>query len=372
MSAIFSRPMLLSTVAALGFIGLFTAPAIAQDKPEVTVTPDAPALADVKPSGTYVSGRIATLRSELSSLKSATETQENRLAGIRRDSEAKATDYYATVALINARLQRGTTPGNPQLVDLSQTAQARLEELAGGVTGLNTLSSQIVNTASRAAYLLESVRATYGVSGALESDHHALRKLEDETNQLVIQLNRQLNDVSSDIDRRAGTLASERRNMQTLALAVSNGQLYGHSISNRAFLTSAAPSGFAQSGYAGLSQSGQQYLPQDPQARMAMLANTAPLVMIRFDRPNVDYAQALYLAASEALQRFPNANFELVAVSPASGNPAQAALASSDARANAESALRSLAEMGVPADRIRLSAAQSAKATASEVHLFLR
>ena len=50
-----------------------------------------------------------------------------------------------------------------------------------------------------------------------------------------------------------------------------------------------------------------------------------PLVVIRFDRRNVKY-QVLYDAVSRALERRPNARFELVAVSPRAGSTATAAL----------------------------------------------
>src|SRR3546814_6499297 len=48
--------------------------------------------------------------------------------------------------------------------------------------------------------------------------------------------------------------------------------------------------------------------------------------VIRFDRPNVQYEQPLYSAVSRALERRPDAFFDVVAVSPQSGNAGRAAL----------------------------------------------
>ena len=53
--------------------------------------------------------------------------------------------------------------------------------------------------------------------------------------------------------------------------------------------------------------------------REAMIRTGArrPLVVIRFDRANVPYEQALYTAVSRALERRPQALFDLVAVAHA-------------------------------------------------------
>ena len=97
-----------------------------------------------------------------------------------------------------------------------------------------------------------------------------------------------------------------------------------------------------------------------------------PLVVIRFDGPNVEYAQALYNAVSRALERRPSATFDLVAVAPNSGNVAQVTVAASTSKRNAESVLRSLSDMGLPLDRVRLSAMTSGRASTNEVHIYVR
>ena len=94
--------------------------------------------------------------------------------------------------------------------------------------------------------------------------------------------------------------------------------------------------------------------------------------MIRFDRANVQYEQPLYNAVSRALQRRPNAVFDLVAIAPNRGNTARVALATSSSKKNAETVLRSLSDMGLPLDRVRLSALTSNTAATNEVHIYVR
>jgi hypothetical protein len=312
---------------------------------------------------TIVGRKINQLRSDNEKIASFYSRYENQLKDLQATSESTARDYYSVTAMINSRLQGGTTPGNPILVEQSQTAQQKLEAIAADITTLTTLANDISTNASVASYLLESVRATYGLSGAVDEDHVALTQLEDEVNRLVVQIDRQLTDVNNDINRRTSYLATERRNLQTMTLAISNGELYGQSLANRAFFSPTSA------------------MPGDPDvlaARQTAAAGVTapnpnkPLVVIRFDRQNVDFEQAVYLATSEALQRFPNVGFEVVAVAPNGLNPAQASLAASDAENNAQNVARSMAQMGVPGSRLKLSATRSPMARSPEVHIFLR
>jgi hypothetical protein len=129
--------------------------------------------------------------------------------------------------------------------------------------------------------------------------------------------------------------------------------MYGSSLSNAAF-ASAAPAA-AQRGLAGPGE-----------------APRRPLVVIRFDRPNVAYEQALYSALSGALTRRPSATFDLVAVAPQSGSPAEVTSAQNRSKRDAERVLRSMSEMGLPMDRVRLSAMTSPSAQSNEVHVYVR
>lgn len=309
---------------------------------------------------TIVSRKITQLRADKDKIETFYNTYQSRLKDLQTKAEGTSQDYYSTTAAINARLQGGTTPGNPILVEQSQVAQQKLESIAGDISTLTVLSNDISSNASVASYLLEAVRATYGLSGAVDEDHVNLTKLEDEVNRLVVQIDRQLTDVNNDINRRTSYLSTERRNLQTLTLAIANGELYGQSLANRAFFAPA------------------NAFPGDPDLaavrnpQPASFNPTKPLVVVRFDRPGVEYEQAVYLAASEALQRYPNVSFEVVAVSPASGNPAQASLAATDAENDAQSVVRSMTQMGIPGNRLKLSQTRSPQARSPEVHIFLR
>ena len=97
-----------------------------------------------------------------------------------------------------------------------------------------------------------------------------------------------------------------------------------------------------------------------------------PLVRIPFDRPNISYQQALYTALNRVLKRKPQAGFDLVAVASGKGSAAQVTVASNKSKRYAQKVLRSLMDMGLPLQRVRLSAMTSSEAKSNEVHLYVR
>ncbi|MBI1216703.1 MAG: hypothetical protein GC185_12910 [Alphaproteobacteria bacterium] len=302
---------------------------------------------------TLVTRKVASLNRDLAALRQTSGSYKARLEALQAKSDTQAAQYYELVAAINTELQAGNTPGNPVLIQRWNVAQSKLDDLSESARYLNQLATDLSDEASKAAYLQENVRGAYGLSGAVKSDHVKLRALEDGVNQQIIDLNRQLTSVSDEISRRTAYLRSERANMQTLSLAITNGELYGQNIAN--------------SLYSRATQTSANFYP--PSAKPAQ---RRPLIVIRFDRPGVNYQQPLYTAVNQALQKFPAAKFDLVAVSTSHGNPAEVALASSEARKNGEAVLRSLTQMGLPVERINLNAANSADVRNSEVQLYLK
>jgi hypothetical protein len=305
---------------------------------------------------TLVTRKVAELNGDLNELKRSAKGYSDRLRGLQVKSDNAAAQYYELVATMNTELQAGSTPGNPVLVERWNVAQDKLEGLSQNAALLNGLAADLSNEASKAGYLQENVRGAYGLSGAVKEDHEKLRVLEDEVNQTIVTLNRLLTNVSDEINRRQAYLRTEKLNMQTLSLAVANGELYGQNLSNSLFKKAAVE---AREVYGN-------------NAAAPAAANRRPLVIIRFDRPNVSYEQALYTAVGAALERYPAAKFDLIAVSPSQGNPAEIALASTEARKNGEAVLRSLTHMGLPVERVRLNAANSTDVRNSEVHIYLQ
>jgi len=302
-------------------------------------------------TGTFVGRKVEELRSELQRLQDQVGTHNGQLQTMRADMVGNAQNYHNLVASVNSRLQVGTTPGNPILVQQFNSAQTSLDNLNVGIAAMNKLATAVAGMSTMSAYLAESTRAAFGVSGAVDEDHRQLTILEDEVDQTVVLIERLLKETTDDIRRQSSYVAAERSNLNTLAAGIKTGEIYGASLSNVA-QTAAGPGPIAGK-------------PMDTSGRR-------PLVVIRFDRDKVPYQQALYNAVGKVLERRPNAAFDLVAVAPASGGPARVALNSTKARRHAEDVLRSLVEMGLPPARVAVSGKTANSANSNEVHLYLR
>ena len=95
-------------------------------------------------------------------------------------------------------------------------------------------------------------------------------------------------------------------------------------------------------------------------------------MVIRFDRPDIAYEQGLYEAISKALERRPQAAFDLVAMAARPNDIGQFSANQDQSRRNIERVLRSLTEMGLPAERVALSSATGADLAANEIRIYLR
>ncbi len=318
-------------------------------------------------TGTFVGAKVAQHRGELVALQDTILRHNQQLQGVHTQTTEDSQRYHGTVAAINLRLQIGTTPGNPVLLSQWRSAQNELERLSADVAQLNSLANDVASDSAMASYLLEAARATYGIAGAIDEDHRQLAILEDETNRTVVLIDRLLNELSEDIRRQTAYLSAERRNLQTISIAIQNGEILGRSLFNRAFANAgpgpidvapaAAPLGGA---------------PQAAFGAPQIAAGELALVVIRFDRPNVQYQQPLYNAVAAALERKPTATFDLIAVASAQGNAASMALNLTRARQNAEEVVRTLTDMGLPADRLRLSSTSTPDVSTNEVRLYVR
>lgn len=310
------------------------------------LTPGIPRLV---PTGTVVDSRVQQLGAELAALKGGVIDNAQEFRVIRSAMADQMARYQAIIGNVTARLQVGTTPGNPELIAQWTEAQGLLGLLDQNLARLSALSPRVAANASSAGFLQSSIRSAFRLSGGVDQDHRNLDLLEDDTSRTIVTVDRLLGEVTDDIGRQSSALASERRTLGSLALAINSGRMFGAPLSQRIATSPAL---------------------RPPPTPVA--ATQRPLVSIRFDRPDVAYRQPLYEAVSAALDRNPGVSFELIGIAPARGEPADQARAASEARRQAEGVARALVEMGLPSERVSLSAATRRDILATEVQLFLR
>jgi hypothetical protein len=359
-------------------------------------------------SGTLVGNRALELRDDVLRLRSSVNLNASEFSLLRANGAAGAVQYHSTVAAITARLQNGTTRGNPILLRQWEEAEASLNEVTNSLNRLNALQTSVAADASLCSYMLESVQAGFLLSGAVDEDHDQLKLLRDEVSRLVVQLDYLRNQVADDIQRQTTYLTTERTNLQALAFAITRGELLGSSMANRPVIVnpspvlslpqssqimpgtrssyapvpSAAPITSVTSGTVGPSpMSPRAYMEEagmrSPPAAGSIDSAVAPtagrlLVLIRFNQANVEYEQQLSSAVSTALQRKPDSEFTVVSIAPLSGEPSEIAKQQELASRNSETVKRAMVQLGLAPSRIVMASTQTQDARTAEVHVYVR
>ncbi len=301
-------------------------------------------------TGTFVGQKVVTFRGELTQLQNSIRQHNEALQKIRASVINNALQYHKLIGTIEAKLQVGTTPGNPQMFGMLQGAQNNIQVMNANTIALNQLATRVASDAAMTNYLLDSIRAAYSVSGAVDEDHRQLRILENETNQTSILIGSLLQEINSDAERQLQYIETARNYLVDLNSAIKAGS-YG--VNNLPLPT-------AQAGY--MNNSVAQY-----NAKPSAVSGS-PLFVAKFNKSNVKYKDGLKQAVNSALAKKPNVMFEVVAVSPAGGN----ALTKNSAQNNATQIFQEMIEMGVGAERISLSSKNSPSASSAEVQIYVK
>ena len=96
-----------------------------------------------QPTGTAVGQKVEGLRGELSKLQGSVSSENQTLQSLRTQAIQNALAYHQSVAAINAKLEVGTTHGNPILVKQWNDAQVQLNQVNGSLNHMNQLSTNV-------------------------------------------------------------------------------------------------------------------------------------------------------------------------------------------------------------------------------------
>ena len=311
-----------------------------------------------EPSGTFVGQKIPPLREDFDSVTEAFIIHRDSYEEIKNKVYGAATQYYGTVAAINTKLQLGTTPGNPVLVKQYDEAQTELKNIESYSREVNLLNQKVTADAGVVALLKSTINKTLRLAGAIDQDHRHLEVLEDDVEKIEVNIARIINEITEEVSRQSGFMRIENQNLLTVAVAIRNGEAMGTGIRNRAFLAAQA-----------LADAG----PPDKQLEVKRVNITGlPLVVIRFDDPNIDYEKTLYDAIGITVDKKPDASFGLVAVAPIGKNEGETRINASKVKKYAERVLRSLVSFGLPSKKVALSAKTSGDVVVPEVHIFVQ
>ena len=299
-------------------------------------------------SGSAAGDKLADLRDELSALQAALNLHNQALQKSRQDASRHARQFEQERDLITAAVQEGSVAGDPDLTARWGLAQENLRQL--GTTGAR-LTELLVNsgaTYAKVSFLLDRAHLAGNGDGTLAQDLEQQGLLESDAEATLASLERFNEELSSDRMVVENLLTAGRGTLGALQIAIAQGDYLGASLYDLAHGKSLEPPVGGAAAYVG---------------------ERLPLGVIRFATSDVEYERPLLAAVRAALEKRPVAGFDLVAVNPAatSGLPEAA-----QARKHGEEVLRFLSTMGLPENRLTLSATSSDEAQVNEVHFYIR
>ena len=308
---------------------------------------------NVEPIQTYVGDRVSEMRDEFSALDTEIKDNSDSFNLLKANGIASAEVYHSIVAAIAARLQIGTTPGNPILLNQYERALTELAEVGSQGQQLVELGNQISLLSARISYLKDQTRSVKRLRGAVDEDHRKLSILQDDIKRKGVDLTRLLENLNETIRRRDIYLAAERRRLTQLASAISVGESFGNGLGTLNSLPASNEEGT---------------LNEEKKSDANLSGN--PIAIIRIEGESNKFNQGLFGAVSAALERAPDATFTLVAVSSSTGNSSEKAARAAVAREEAGKIISSLVSMGMPADRLSVTELALANVEDTEVRVY--
>lgn len=305
-------------------------------------------------TGTFVGQRVAAFRQEFKQLSQAQKSNQKELDKITANISRNANLYQKNISTIQNKLQAGTTPGNPNVYATLQQAQGNVQDMFTNANALESLSNKTATTLTSVNYLENSISAAFNISGAVDEDHKELRELQNETLALAQKASALNENVSSAASFQQQNAVQSSQEVNTLHDSIKIGS------SSNNFSRSFSRNNLPQTPLVATNNSIASRIPQTNNSS----AHGLPLFSVKFNNNNVNYREGLNTAVRSALNRKPNAIFDVVAVSSSNNQ--------NRAQQQASKIFNEVISLGANASNVNLSARINESTPINEVLLFVR
>ncbi|MBS0272570.1 MAG: hypothetical protein JSR85_08010 [Proteobacteria bacterium] len=174
-------------------------------------------------TGTHVGGIVIEFNRMLreTEMRAAVIVQSTR--DLYENAIAEVNQYHLITSEIEAKLQLGTTPGNPILIELRKKANAQLNQIMNTIGKMDGLANEFFQNSSQMKVLLSNIKNTLLLPGAVDEDHAHLILMSDELEKVQREVLQALETLNANAKRQNEWLAAEREHLANLSLAVDRG-----------------------------------------------------------------------------------------------------------------------------------------------------
>ncbi len=176
------------------------------------------------PTKTVVGSKVAETKKMLQDLQARIEPVVQNTRQEYENIILEANQYHKIIGNIEAKLQLGTTPANPQLVALRSEASQQLSQITHTLGGLGDLSQEFRNFSQQTQAINSQVQQTLVLPGAIDEDHAQLILIREELEQLNGKICQILNIMVANMWRQGQWLGAEKIHFEDLSLAIESGR----------------------------------------------------------------------------------------------------------------------------------------------------
>ncbi|MDJ0948014.1 MAG: hypothetical protein QNJ94_03750 [Alphaproteobacteria bacterium] len=337
---------------------------------------------------TGASRTVANLTDLLIELRRDAEDRNTELQKIRAALVAKSEDYVEIREVMRQKVNR----------DRLQQARIQLDLIYLEIDRLNALATKVDIDRRSLTRLIASAKDTAELDSASKADKAQTVQISKQAANTLAVLDKMKDEIRDDTASQNDYANRQREKLTQIAKRINRG---GEAMQSARRPAAAAAPTKPPAGAAPPKgqQTAQQPATQQKLARKASPAAATsrpapravvpppqaapvtegsksgkpetrrPLVTIRFTQPDVNYAAPLYDAVRSAVARRPDVRFDLLALAPAAGGDREIPPDSSE---RAQRVLATMLEMGVPRERVRVSASARPGLAHDEVRIYVR
>ncbi|MHA1539660.1 MAG: hypothetical protein ACTSXQ_04210 [Alphaproteobacteria bacterium] len=298
--------------------------------------------------GVFAYKYIEELRKSFYNLKHKSNQRKKQFEKAQHKARKNISDYFDKTAKIKSRLQSGTVSKDYKLRNIWKKAKGNLDDVNLATMEMATMAKTMTPSLTLTSFLLDRIRELYTSSTATEDDKHTLVRLEQDAIKTLEALNHTISEVNNFVVSRDATLNAEQGHLARLNIAIENGWFNHPSIIDR------VPAGM---------NGGQNKTYNDKR----------PLIVIRFENgKKTSYAKALDKAINTALKNAPDLKLDLITVTENRGSEEGIKHKEDAGKKNAEDIIRTLSQIGIPLNRLTLSATKSTYVHGNEVQIYTK
>jgi len=187
------------------------------------------------PTETAVGGKIEQLKKSVLNLETKAASMVQSTRDIYEKTIIEVNQYHILISEVEAKLQLGTTPSNPKLIELKNKASHQLDQIQIVLGEMNGLSSNFFQIIQQIKNLSSQAKTMLQLPGAVDEDHAHLILILDNLTLLEGTLTRDMTIINTNFHRQSMWLSAERTHFTNLSLAINSGMLIASSENESVF-----------------------------------------------------------------------------------------------------------------------------------------